>query len=135
MFEYNHEAAVMEAVATGHAETMQRWEDGPNGRRPSGQAEIDEATGAPVRVYDVLLPTGREGRHELHPARVISHEAPEFTPYQPVELVNVRVTVRPAPKGGKGIVAYFSAEGIRPATGASASFSSRSANKKDEEAA
>ena len=82
MFELNApiNEARMKAIATGHAQTLERWEDGPNGRRSTGQPLIDEATGAPVRIYDCLFPTGRDGRHELHGVRIVSHEAPELAP-------------------------------------------------------
>lgn len=118
MFEFNApiDTGLMQGVATGHAQTMERWEDTPAGRRSSGQPLIDEATGAPVRVYDVMLPTGRDGRHELHGVRVISHEAPELAPYAPVELVGLVAKVRQARNGGKGVDVAFSAESIRPAT-------------------
>lgn len=105
----------MHAIATGHGHTMERWEDGPHGRRSSGQPLLDEATGAPVRIYDVMLPTGRDGRHELHGVRVISHEDPDLPPYAPVELVGLVVRVRPARNGAKGVEVSFSAEAIRPA--------------------
>ena len=64
MFEFDApiDTTQMQAVATGHAQTMERWEDGPNGRRSSGQPLIDEASGAPVRIYDVMLPTGGQHR-------------------------------------------------------------------------
>jgi hypothetical protein len=117
MYEFN--AAIdtnqMQAVATGHAVTMERWEDTPAGRRSSGQPLLDEATGAPVRMYDVMLPTGRDGRHELHGIRITNHEAPELAPYAPVELVGLVVKVRQARNGGKGVEVSFSADGIRPA--------------------
>ena len=117
MFEFNApiDTHQMQAVATGHAQTMERWEDGPNGRRSSGQPLIDEATGAPVRIYDVLLPTGRDGRDELHGVRVVSHEAPELTPYSQVELVGLVAKVRQARNGGKGVDVAFTADAIRPA--------------------
>ncbi|NMO90613.1 hypothetical protein [Actinomycetospora sp. TBRC 11914] len=116
MFEFNApiDTNQMQAVATGHAQTMERWEDGPNGRRSSGEPLLDEATGAPVRVYDVMLPTGRDGRHELHGVRIISHEAPELAPYSQVELVGLVAKVRQARNGGKGVDVQFNAEAIRP---------------------
>jgi hypothetical protein len=117
MFEFNApiDTNQMQAVATGHAQTMERWEDGPNGRRSSGEPLLDEATGAPVRIYDVMLPTGRDGRHELHGVRIISHEAPELPPYSQVELVGLVAKVRQARNGGKGVDVQFNAESIRPA--------------------
>ncbi|GAA4872147.1 hypothetical protein [Actinomycetospora straminea] len=107
----------LDAIATGHGATMERWEDTPTGRRSSGQPLIDEATGAPVRIYDVMLPTGRDGRHELHGIRVVSHEVPELAPYSPVELDGLWVRVKPARNGGKGVEVSFSAEAIRPVAG------------------
>ena len=130
MFEFNApiDTNQMQAVATGHAQTMERWEDGPNGRRSSGEPLIDEASGAPVRIYDVMLPTGRDGRHELHGVRVISHEAPELAPYSPVELVGLVAKVRQARNGGKGVDVSFNAEAIRPAGTASARSARRAAD-------
>ena len=117
MFEFNApiDTNQMQAVATGHAQTMERWEDGPDGRRSSGEPLIDEATGAPVRIYDVMLPTGRDGRHELHGVRIIAHECPELAPYSQVELVGLVAKVRQARNGGKGVDVSFNAEAIRPA--------------------
>lgn len=119
MFEFNApiDTSQIQAIATGHAQTMERWEDGPNGRRSTGQPVVDEATGAPVRIYDVMLPTGREGRHELHGVRIIAHEAPELAPYAAVELPGLTARVRGARNGAKGVDVSFSADGIRPATG------------------
>ncbi len=129
MFEFNApiDTAQMQAIATGHAQTMERWEDGPHGRRSSGQPLIDEATGAPVRIYDVMLPTGRDGRHELHGIRIIAHEAPELAPYSQVELVGLVAKVRQARNGGKGVDVSFNAEAIRPATVSSARAGRRAA--------
>lgn len=120
MFEFNApiDTNQMQPIATGHAQTMERWEDTPAGRRSSGQPLLDEATGAPVRIYDVMLPTGRDGRHELHGVRVISHEVPELAPYAPVELVGLVAKVRQARNGGKGVDVSFAAESIRPAAAA-----------------
>lgn len=117
MFEFNApiDTTQLPALATGHAQTMERWEDGPAGRRSTGQPLIDDATGAPVRIYDVMLPTGREGRHELHGVRVVSHEVPELAPYAPVELEGLTARVRGARNGGKGVDVAFSATAIRPA--------------------
>lgn len=119
MFEFNApiDTDQLQAIATGHAQTMERWEDTPQGRRSSGQPLIDEATGAPVRIYDVMLPTGRDGRHELHGVRITSHEAPELTPYSSVELPGLRAKVRQARNGAKGVDVSFSADGIAPAAG------------------
>lgn len=126
MFEFNAPIDVtqMQAVATGHAQTMERWEDGPNGRRSSGEALIDETTNAPVRIYDVMLPTGRDGRDELHGIRIAAHEVPELTPYSAVELPGLRAKVRQARNGGKGVDVSFTADAITP-TAASASRPSR----------
>lgn len=133
MFEFNApiDTSQMQAIATGHAQTMERWEDGPNGRRSTRQPLVDEATGAPVRIYDVMLPTGREGRHELHGVRIISHEAPELTPYAPVELPGLTARVRGARNGAKGVDVAFSADGIRSAGSAAPS---PRAGKRDEAA-
>ena len=107
----------LDVIATGHGATMERWEDtGTGSRRSTGQPLIDEATGAPVRIWDVMLPTGRDGRHELHGVRVASHEVPELAPYSSVELVGLWVRVKPARNGGKGVEVSFSAESIRPAS-------------------
>ena len=108
--------ARMTAIATGHNQTLERWEDGPNGRRSSGQPLIDEATGAPVRIYDCLFDTGRDGRPELHGVRIVSHEAPELPPYSEVTFDDLSARVRPARNGAKGIEVSFSATAIRPAT-------------------
>lgn len=117
MFEFNApiDTGQMAAIATGHAQTMERWEDGPNGRRSSGEALIDETTNAPVRIYDVMLPTGRDGRHELHGIRIASHEVPELAPYSAVELPGLRAKVRQARNGGKGVDVSFTADAIAPA--------------------
>ena len=117
MFEFNApiDTNQMQAVATGHAQTMERWDDTPAGRRSSGEPLIDEATGAPVRIYDVMLPTGRDGRHELHGVRIAAHELPELAPYSQVELVGLVAKVRQARNGGKGVDVAFTAEAIRPA--------------------
>ncbi|MDD7917993.1 hypothetical protein [Actinomycetospora callitridis] len=104
----------MKAIATGHSQTLERWEDGPNGRRSSGQPLIDEATGAPVRIYDCLFDTGRDGRPELHGVRIVSHEAPELAPYTEVTFDDLSARVRPARNGAKGIEVSFSATAIRP---------------------
>jgi len=106
----------MKAVATGYSQTLERWEDGPKGRRSTGLPLLDEASGAPVRIHDVMLPTGRDGRLELHGVRVVSHEAPELEPYTEVELEVLNARVRPARNGAKGIEVSFSATAIRPAT-------------------
>ena len=108
--------ARMKAIATGHSQTLERWEDGPNGRRSSGQPLIDEATGAPVRIYDCLFDTGRDGRPELHGVRIVSHEAPELAPYSEVTFDDLSARVRPARNGAKGIEVSFSATAIRPAS-------------------
>jgi hypothetical protein len=117
MFEFNApiDTGQMQAIATGHAQTVERWEDGPNGRRSTGQPLIDEATNAPVRIYDVMLPTGRDGRHELHGIRVVSHEVPELRPYSPVELPGLCAKVRQARNGGRGVDVSFTADAIAPA--------------------
>ena len=100
MYELNApiNVARMKAIATGHSQTLERWEDGPNGRRSSGQPLIDEATGAPVRIYDCLFDTGRDGRPELHGVRIVSHEAPELAPYTEVDL---RRPLRPRAPGAQ----------------------------------
>lgn len=103
-----------QAVATGHIAAVMAWEDGPNGRRPGSTPEIDEATGAPFQVADVMLPLGRDGRPELFGVRFASHEVPELPPYSPVELVGLRVRVR-ASRQGKGVDVSFTADGVRPA--------------------
>jgi hypothetical protein len=129
MFEFNApiDTNQMQAVATGHAQMMERWDDTPAGRRSSGEPLIDEATGAPVHIYDVMLPTGRDGRHELHGVRIPGHEAPELAPYSAVELVGLVAKVRQARNGGKGVDVSFNAEAIRPATTSSARAGRRAA--------
>jgi hypothetical protein len=109
MYELNApiNVARMRAIATGHSQTLERWEDGPNGRRSSGQPLIDEATGAPVRIYDCLFDTGRDGRPELHGVRIVSHEAPELAPYTEVTFDDLAARVRPARNGAKGIEVSF----------------------------
>ncbi|MDD7965890.1 hypothetical protein [Actinomycetospora lemnae] len=127
MYELNApiNAARMKTVATGYSQQLERWEDGPTGRRSTGLPLLDDATGAPITIHDVMLPTGRDGRLELHGVRVIGHEVPDLEPYTEVELEDLNARVRPARNGAKGIEVSFSASAIRPATGTD----SRSARK------
>jgi hypothetical protein len=102
------------AVTTGHVAQVMAWEDGPNGRRPGSTPELDEATGAPFQVIDVMLPLGRDERPELFGVRFASHEVPDLPAYSPVELVGLRMKVRGS-RQGKGVDVTFTAEAVRPA--------------------
>ncbi|GAA4798736.1 hypothetical protein GCM10023200_39330 [Actinomycetospora chlora] len=117
MYELNApiNATRMKAVATGYCQQLERWEDGPTGRRSTGLPLLDDASGAPITIHDVMLPTGRDGRLELHGVRVIGHEVPDLEPYTEVELEDLNARVRPARNGAKGIEVSFSATAIRPA--------------------
>jgi hypothetical protein len=108
------DATQINAVTTGHVAPVMAWEDGPNGRRPGSAPELDEASGAPFQVIDVMLPLGRDGRPELFGVRFASHEVPDLAPYSPVELVGLRMKVRGA-RQGKGVDVTFTADTVRPA--------------------
>lgn len=103
------------AVATGHVAPVMRWEDGPNGRRPGSTPDVDEVTGAPFQIADVLMPLGRDGKPELFGVRFASFEVPTLPPYSPVELDGLRARVR-ASRQGKGVDVTFSADAVRPAS-------------------
>lgn len=89
---------------------------------------LDEAGGAPITIHDVMLPTGRDCRLELHGVRVIGHGVPELEHCTEVELEDLNARVRPARNGAKGIEVSFSATAIRPASFA-ATDSTRPARK------
>jgi hypothetical protein len=107
------DATQINAVTTGHVAPVMAWEDGPNGRRPGSAPELDEASGAPFQVIDVMLPLGRDGRPELFGVRFAAHEVPDLPPYSPVELVGLRMKVRGA-RQGKGVEVTFAADAVRP---------------------
>lgn len=115
MFEFGAtiDASQYEARSTGHVAPVMGWTDTPNGRRPSDTPEIDEATGAPIQIADVLLPLGRDGQPVLVGVRFSAHEIPTLEPYAPVELVGLRVKVRQS-RAGKGVAVTFSADAVRP---------------------
>lgn len=117
MFEFGAalDASQFTAVATGYVAQVMSWEDTPNGRRPGSTPEIDEATGAPFQIADLLMPLGRDGQPVLVGCRFASHEVLELAPYSPVELVGLRAKVR-ASRQGKGVTVSFTADAIRPAT-------------------
>ena len=106
--------AAINAVTTGHVAPVMAWEDTDHGRRPGTSPELDEATGAPFQVIDVMLPLGRDGRPELFGVRFASHEVPDLPPYSPVELVGLRIKVRGS-RQGKGVDVSFTADAVRVA--------------------
>lgn len=109
------DATQVPAVATGHVAMVMAWEEIAEGkRRPGTTPEVDEATGAPFQVADVLMPLGRDGQPVLVGVRFSAHEVPELAPYAPVELVGLRVKVR-ASRTGKGVDVTFAADAVRPA--------------------
>lgn len=101
------------AIATGYVATVMGWQETPNGRRPSDSPELDPVTGKPFQTADVLMPLGRDGQPTLVGVRFASHEVPDLTPYSPVDLVGLRVTVR-ASRQGKGVDVSFTADAVRP---------------------
>lgn len=100
------------AIATGDVVQPPRWDDTPNGRRPvAGSVALDEATGQPINLVGVLLPTGQNGEKETHAVRVCSFEVPELPEFAAVEFDGLVAVIRPA-KTGKGIELSLSAEAV-----------------------
>ena len=128
MFEFNApiDTNQMQAVATGHAQTMERWEDTPAGRRSSGQPLIDEATGAPVRSTTSCSPPAATAATSC----TASASSPTRHPSCPVLGGGAGRAGRqgpPGPNGGKGVDVSFNAEAIRPAAVSSARAGRRAA--------
>lgn len=104
------------AIATGDVVQPPRWDDTPNGRRPvAGSVALDEATGQPINLIGVLLPTGQNGEKETHTVRVSSFEVPELPEFAPIEFDGLMASIRPA-KTGKGIELFLSADAVRVAS-------------------
>lgn len=112
------DGARLRAWATGDVEVKPDWQETPNGRRPVPGSVLLDEQGRPISAVGALFGIGRDGAKVMGSVDVHSHDDVELEEFTPIEFVGLTVFVRP-PKSGKGVEAFWSAEGVRPADGTS----------------